>query len=271
MSCRGLPYYGGKRFLADKIISLFPRHKTYLEPFGGGAAVLLRKEPVYNEVYNDLNGDVVNFFRVCRDIDNRARLKDLLKYTEYSKSSFNEALLMLEGGDDVLRAWGFLVTLLLGRYKSNNDNNFIVRVPDPHKMPFNWQKEVDCIAKRFSKVIIEERDAVEFIEKRLKTFKRETPIVVYIDPPYLNAIQEYKYIYTEDNMMNLLFVVKELSDMEDVYFFISHSDHDIFNDLLVDWNKIKIGEIGTGGKGLEKKQCEYIWTNYKTYDLFDGI
>jgi len=62
-----LKYYGGKWILADWIISFFPDHINYVEPCGGAASVLLRKSLSPLETYNDINGRVVNFFKVLRD------------------------------------------------------------------------------------------------------------------------------------------------------------------------------------------------------------
>jgi len=59
-----LSYIGGKRALANGIIALFPKHTTYVEAFAGGAQVLFHKEPSKVEVLNDLDGEIVNFFRV---------------------------------------------------------------------------------------------------------------------------------------------------------------------------------------------------------------
>ena len=64
-------YHGGKVRLAAKIISLFPQHDGYVEPFGGGAAVLLAKPRSRLEVYNDIDGDIVTLFRVLRDLPKR--------------------------------------------------------------------------------------------------------------------------------------------------------------------------------------------------------
>ena len=79
-----LRYHGGKWLLAPWIIQHFPAHRTYIEPFGGGASVLLRKPRVYSELYNDLDGDVVNLFRVLRS-DRAGELVQLLRLTPFAR------------------------------------------------------------------------------------------------------------------------------------------------------------------------------------------
>ena len=73
-----LPYIGGKRAIAKKIIEVFPKHTTYVEPFAGGAQVFFHKEPSKVEVLNDLDGEMVNFFRVCQQ-----HYEELLRYTRF--------------------------------------------------------------------------------------------------------------------------------------------------------------------------------------------
>ena len=73
-----LAYIGGKRAIATKIIEVFPKHTTYVEAFAGGAQVFFRKEPSKVEVLNDLDGEMVNFYRVCQQ-----HYEELLRYLHF--------------------------------------------------------------------------------------------------------------------------------------------------------------------------------------------
>lgn len=106
-----LRYHGGKFRIAQWIINQFPEHLCYVEPFGGGGSVLLRKSPAKIEVYNDLNGGVVNFFRVLRE--RPADLIAAIELTPYSRKEFIQAQ---EPCDDPLeRARRFYVWSWQGR------------------------------------------------------------------------------------------------------------------------------------------------------------
>src|SRR4051812_47384415 len=73
-----LSYVGGKRTLAKQIIALFPEHKTYVEAFGGGAQVLFHKKQSKVEVLNDLDGEIMNFFRIVRE-----HYEELIRYFRF--------------------------------------------------------------------------------------------------------------------------------------------------------------------------------------------
>lgn len=84
-------YHGGKFRLAPWIIEQMPEHVCYVEPFGGAAGVLLQKPRSYSEVYNDLDGEVVNLFRVLRNPELNQRLQDACRLTPYSRDEFCHA------------------------------------------------------------------------------------------------------------------------------------------------------------------------------------
>lgn len=86
-----LRWHGGKWILAKWIITHFPKHRIYTEAFGGAASVLMQKHRSYAEVYNDLDGDVVNLFRVLRSPEDAAQLRRLLELTPFSREEFLES------------------------------------------------------------------------------------------------------------------------------------------------------------------------------------
>ena len=102
-----ITWFGSKSRLATKIIRHFPNHKCYCEPFGGSAAVLLTKELSPIEVFNDLDGELVNFFRVLRDPRLSARLRRSLEHTPYARAEF--ALAQHPTDDPVEAARHFMI------------------------------------------------------------------------------------------------------------------------------------------------------------------
>ncbi len=79
-------WYGGKFSHLDWLLPLLPESHHYCEPFGGSAAVLLNREPARIETYNDLDGEVVNFFRVLRE--KKDRLIEAIGLTPFSREEF---------------------------------------------------------------------------------------------------------------------------------------------------------------------------------------
>ncbi len=92
-------WHGGKRYLAKKIIQHFPPHRVYLEAFGGGASVLLNKEPVEVEVYNDLDHRITRLFRVLRDQGDGFLAK--VRLIPYSQIEFEDAANYPPGATDL--------------------------------------------------------------------------------------------------------------------------------------------------------------------------
>lgn len=105
-------YHGGKFRLAPWVMEFFPDHRIYVEPFGGAAGVLIQKPRAYSEVYNDLDGDMVNFFRVVQNAGLRNRLIESLVMTPYAREEFE---LAWEPTDDSLeRARRLIIRAQMG-------------------------------------------------------------------------------------------------------------------------------------------------------------
>src|SRR5579885_2765145 len=114
-----LLYHGGKWKLAPWVITHMPAHRFYVEPFGGGASVLLRKPRSYGEVYNDLDSEVVNVFRILRDPERALQLTRLLRMS-WSRpgarlSSLSWALALMPCTGELLRSSECGRSLLPGR------------------------------------------------------------------------------------------------------------------------------------------------------------
>jgi DNA adenine methylase len=102
-----LTYYGGKQRLASQIVALMPPHRVYLEPFAGGAAVLFAKPRAPRETSNDIDGEVMRFWRVLRDRPDE--LVGAIAATPYSRAEWNLCREQPDAGDDVEAARRFLV------------------------------------------------------------------------------------------------------------------------------------------------------------------
>jgi DNA adenine methylase len=174
-----LCYIGGKRAIAKRIIEIFPEHTTYVEPFAGGAQVFFRKEPSKVEVLNDLDQDIVTFYRVCQ-----FHAEELIRYLRFTVSSrawFD--LLMKTDPDtltDVQRAARFLYlskNTYAGLVRRRNFNMNVIQPPgfNPERLP----ELLEETHKRLARVEIEKLP----YEEILKRYDRPTTLF-YLDPPY---------------------------------------------------------------------------------------
>lgn len=178
-----LRYYGGKWNLAEWVMTFFPPHEQYVEPFGGAASVLLRKDPVKIEVYNDLDNDIVNLFRVLRAPEDSAELYRLLSLTPYARAEF---LSGYEGTDSTVeRARRTIVRSLMGHGSSGASGRKTgFRRPcgnlfSPAADWANWREEIESFTARMSRVIIESMDAADLLPHY------DSPrTLFYVDPPY---------------------------------------------------------------------------------------
>lgn len=216
-----LRYFGGKWRIAPWVISHFPSHRRYVEPFGGAASVLLQKEPAYNEIYNDLDSSVVSFFRVMRDPVKRAELQRLLRLTPYSRDEFVAA--RQTAADEIEAARSLCVRSYMGVGTSGlrcRDTGFRTEFKDDVKLASQiicWRSlpdRLDEVAARLSGVLIENLDALEIMQSA-----SDPDTLIYCDPPYpfgtraAGARKEYAHEMSDVDHARLADFLKSLSAM----------------------------------------------------------
>lgn len=190
-----LSYIGGKRAIAKQIIATFPEHTTYVEVFAGGAQVLFRKEPSKVEVLNDLDGEIVNFFRICQQ--HHEELLRYLRFTVASRAWFD--LLNRTQTDsltDVQRAARYF-------YLQKNSfaglvvrHNYHVCVTEPAGFnPERLPALIEETHKRLSRVQIE---CLSYEKVFMKYDRKST--LFYLDPPYY-ARKLYRYNLSHDDFV----------------------------------------------------------------------
>ena len=180
-----LRYHGGKWLLAPWIISHFPPHRVYVEPFGGAASVLMQKPRSYGEVYNDLDGEIVNLFRVLRDAGSANELRNLLELTpfsreEYRASFFESAQPIEQARRTVIRSFmGFGSNSLNRNIKSGFRSNSNRSGTTPAHDWVNWPEQISKYVDRLRGVVIENKDAAGVIRQH-----DSVETMIYADPPY---------------------------------------------------------------------------------------
>lgn len=183
MALSAFPYPGGKTPYWADIVQYFPEHRRYVEPFGGGAAVLLNKPESYIEVYNDRDGDVVHFFRVLRERPDD--LKQWLRRTPFSRDLHKRWTQEFFDGyrpdDDLERAgrWFYLRYTQYGG-KLNGPSGFKASGKRNEALSFRGGIEaIDEVVDRFQKVTIENEDYRDVLDRY------DGPeALFYLDPPY---------------------------------------------------------------------------------------
>lgn len=192
-----VPWIGGKRSLAKRIIKIFPQHRTYIEVFCGGGQVFFRKEPSTVEVINDLDGEVVNFFRVAQR--HHEELLRSLRFSLVSRrwhdlyEAENPATLT-----DIERAVRFFFLQKTSYAGLVRRHNYSYSVTEPVKFnPSRFPQLFENIHARLERVQIECGPYEEVLER----YDRPTSLF-YCDPPYFGR-ELYRYNFTEADFEKL--------------------------------------------------------------------
>lgn len=267
-----LRWHGGKWLLAPWIISHFPRHQVYVEPFGGAASVLIRKERSYAEIYNDLDNSVVNLFRVLRS-DRANELIEKIRLTPFARDEFADAY---EGSDDPVEAARRLITRSFMGFGSNGHNRITGFRANSNRSgttpAHDWVNYPDCLAaivRRLQGVTIENKDA-----RAVMTQHDADTTLHYVDPPYVfetraDLSKDYAHELTDDQHADLLTFLRGLRGMV----ILSGYPSDLYDAALADWQRIERKALADGAR----ERTEVLWINASARDalgagpLFEGL
>ena len=262
-----ITYYGGKQRLAKTIVKCISAHDVYIEPFFGGGAVFFEKEKSITEVINDLNDDVVNFYRVCKTDFGILRL--LIQSTPHSRKVHREAQYVLKNAEHfstIKRAWAcwvqtnmsFASKIYGGFGYEKKGNRTVIKT---FKKRSNFTRE---LLDRLELTQIECNDALKVI-----TTRDCKQAFIYADPPYFNSDMGHYGGYTERDFEGLLTTLSKVEGK----FILSSYPSDLLSRFTKKngWNVKSLRQIVSASNAnknvREKQKIEVLTANYPLPDL----
>ncbi|WP_217497400.1 DNA adenine methylase [Trinickia violacea] len=249
-----LRYHGGKFRLAQWIIEHFPPHRIYVEPFGGAGSVLLSKPRSYQDVYNDLDGEVVNLFRVTRD-----RGDDVVRALELTPFSRDEFTLSYEpSGDPIERARRLVVRSFMGHGSNSHNRTTGFRRhsrqsgTSPCRDWHNYPPALVEIIERLQGCVIENRDAFGLI------CEQDSPeTLFYLDPPYVASTRDkgtdYRFELTDEQHRELAELLRGVRGMV----VLSGYRSALYDELYASWHHVDCATMADGARA----RVETLWIN----------
>jgi len=260
-----MPYAGGKQAMAKTIVSIMPPHLHYVEPYAGALSVLLAKPPSHLETVNDLDEEIVTFWRVLRD--QPAALERMCALTPHSRAEYMTSRVPGQDGTDLEKAWRVWVRLTQGRGSRTNGTSgwrFVQGGTTRHTLARYLDGYIGRIApaaQRLFLVSLECRPALEVIQG----YDRPETLF-YIDPPYLGSTRwgsQYSCeVMSEDDHRKLLDTLTGCSGNV----ILSGYRSALYDQALTDWERIECPVACMTGA----KRVECLWTNFSPRpSLFD--
>lgn len=256
-----MPYYGGKSSLAHTITALMPAHTRYVEPFAGSLAVLLAKPAAKHEIVNDLDKDLMVFWRVLRD-----QPEDLARacfLTPHSREERRAAIHIPPDASDLERArlvWSALVqgrsgTLANTGWRHSRD----AARGDHGRVMRRYVERIERVAERIRDVSLECRPAVEVIER----YGNDPATLIYADPPYLGSTRRFNY-KTEMLGEKAHTELAEALRAARATVILSGYDSLLYQELYQGWFRVEVETSTYQGsnaplKGAER--VEVLWSN----------
>ncbi|MFJ8866742.1 DNA adenine methylase [Streptomyces sp. NPDC102473] len=251
-----VPYFGGKVRLAPWIVSLLPDHDHYVEPCAGGLSVLMAKEPSKLETVNDLDEQLVAFWRVLRE-----RPDDLARACALTPHSRSEHALSYEPVTDDLeaarRVWVRLTQGRSGRMDRTGWRHCIADIGT--NMPAyldGYRTRLHPAAERLMGVQLECRPALEIID----SFGRRPDVLLYVDPPYLGStrvVTGYRHEMRSDEQHRELAAALAGCKASVV---LSGYASPLYDELYGEWHRYERPAM-TGNATSAKSRIEVLWAN----------
>ena len=250
-----LKYPGSKWSLAKWIISHFPEHHSYLEPFFGSGAVLFNKPRSNIETVNDLDGNVVNLFEwIKKDPE---RLAHEIYYTPYARQVYEDAFAAVPE-DGLGKAVNFYLRLNMGHgFRTNGEKvgwKNDVQGREKAYAAQDWihlPEKILQAAERLRGVQIENRPALDVIQR----FNYKN-VLIYCDPPYMLETRHGKqYLCEMDNKAHMELLEMLLQHRGSVL--ISGYDTELYRDMLAGWRRYEAAAYSQAGT----KKKEVLWAN----------
>lgn len=244
--------------LAGRIANRLPAHDHYVEPFAGSLSVLLAKPPSHMETINDLDQDVMLFWRVLRDFPER--LIAVAELTPHARSEY-EASYELDGCDDIERARRVWVRLSQSRTGTlrktgwrfyENPGGTHVGMPEYINA---YVERMPPAAKRLKHVSLECRDALDVI----RDYGDHAGVCLYVDPPYDGSVRSVGYrceMQDEEDHRNL----SEALHACRASVVLSGYSSPLYKELYDDWESETFTAY-TGQGGPDGSRTEVLWSN----------
>lgn len=238
-------WFGGKYYLSKNIVSLFPKHKKYVEVFGGAGHTIFRKPPSPIEVYNDIDSNLYNFFSILRNERLFEKFSKSIQLTPFSQEEFLHCLNNIDGEKDIVektRMW-YVLTMqsrnTLGKdwtYTKNTSRRGM------SKNVSQWLGKVDDnlpdAVERFREIQVEKRDYLDCI----KIHSGEETLF-YLDPPYIHSTRStpHRYEHDMEKTQHEEMVACIIDNPSKII--LSGYDSDIYNPLTDSgWEKVCVGK-----------------------------
>ena len=257
-----LRYHGGKWRLGPWIVGHLPPHQMYTEAYAGGVSVLLQKPRAYAEIINDMDGEVVNIYRVLRNPAQARELLRQLRLTPYARAEYETS--WLTDGDPIeqarrtlVRSWmSFSTTGSSGQWRSgfravSNTARGMTPADDWDGLPAALERVID----RLRGVVIESMDALDCLRKY-----DGAESCHYVDPPYVAASRGerwgqtrkgYRHEMSDDDHRALAAVLRSLKGAV----ILSGYPSALYDELYPDWPRVTKAARADGGF----ERTEVLW------------